>query len=130
MQCRGYIMIFIFSFVGNYIILNAEWLFFFSIFVTKKGKQKNIWLMVDAEYTYMNPALNLITLAMMLNYNHDKPLVAYTYQNYLKVCCLPVALWMLRFCNIEHQSYQIFTLFINLFWLYSTLSLHSVPTRQ
>ncbi|XP_071163980.1 hydroxyproline dehydrogenase-like [Mytilus edulis] len=52
--------------------------------VFRKGKQKDIWLMVDAEYTYMNPALNLITLAMMLNYNHDKPLVAYTYQNYLK----------------------------------------------
>jgi hydroxyproline oxidase len=41
--------------------------------------------MVDAEYTYMNPALNLLTLAMMLNYNQETPLVAYTYQNYLKV---------------------------------------------
>lgn len=42
-------------------------------------------IMVDAEYTYLNPCLNLLTLAMMLHSNRSEPLVAYTYQNYLKV---------------------------------------------
>ncbi|XP_069135497.1 hydroxyproline dehydrogenase-like [Argopecten irradians] len=41
-------------------------------------------VMVDAEYTYLNPALNLLTLAMMLVCNQQKTLVFYTYQNYLK----------------------------------------------
>ena len=44
--------------------------------------------MVDAEYTYLNPALNLFALAMMLVCNdlgQRPPLVFYTYQNYLKV---------------------------------------------
>ncbi|XP_033748163.1 hydroxyproline dehydrogenase-like [Pecten maximus] len=41
-------------------------------------------VMVDAEYTYLNPALNLLTLAMMLVCNGQKTLVFYTYQNYLK----------------------------------------------
>ncbi|KAJ8312393.1 hypothetical protein KUTeg_009766, partial [Tegillarca granosa] len=41
-------------------------------------------LLVDAEYTYLNPALNLFSLAMMLKCYTDRPLVYYTYQNYLK----------------------------------------------
>jgi hypothetical protein len=53
--------------------------------------------MVDAEYTYMNPALNLLTLAMMLNYNQETPLHllfgrellnrGYKKLNYLKFDC-------------------------------------------
>ncbi|XP_046569752.1 hydroxyproline dehydrogenase-like [Haliotis rubra] len=46
--------------------------------------KKDVIVMVDAEYTYVNHALNLATLAMMLNYNVDNALVFYTYQNYLK----------------------------------------------
>ena len=42
-------------------------------------------LLVDAEYTYLNPALRLLSLAAMMTYNTRAPLVAYTYQNYLKV---------------------------------------------
>ncbi|XP_041347932.1 hydroxyproline dehydrogenase-like [Gigantopelta aegis] len=40
--------------------------------------------MVDAEYTYINPALNLLTMSMMLAYNTERTVVLYTYQNYLK----------------------------------------------
>ena len=45
-------------------------------------------VMVDAEYTYLNPALGLFALAMMLVCNEPSqrpPLVFHTYQNYLKV---------------------------------------------
>jgi len=42
-------------------------------------------LLVDAEYTYLNPALRLLSLAAMMTYNTRAPLVAFTYQNYLKV---------------------------------------------
>ena len=42
-------------------------------------------LVIDAEYTYMNPALRLFSVALMLIHNKYTPLVAYTYQNYLKV---------------------------------------------
>ncbi|KAK7463136.1 hypothetical protein BaRGS_00038281 [Batillaria attramentaria] len=55
--------------------------------VCELAVDKQVIVMVDAEYTYMNPALNLITLAMMLNCNTGiprPPLVFYTYQNYLK----------------------------------------------
>jgi len=46
----------------------------------------NVRLLVDAEYTYMNPALRLISLAMMLHFNKGRqPIISYTYQNYLKV---------------------------------------------
>ncbi|OWF56651.1 hydroxyproline dehydrogenase-like [Mizuhopecten yessoensis] len=46
--------------------------------------ENGVIMMVDAEYTYLNPALNLLTLAMMLVCNGRKTLVYYTYQNYLK----------------------------------------------
>lgn len=42
-------------------------------------------ILVDAEYTYLNPCLNLLALAMMLHCNGSEPLVTNTYQNYLKV---------------------------------------------
>ncbi|XP_061196348.1 uncharacterized protein LOC133204611 [Saccostrea echinata] len=52
--------------------------------ICEVAKGKNVIVMVDAEYTYLNPCLNLMTLAMMLNSNGSAPLVFYTYQNYLK----------------------------------------------
>ncbi|KAM9715971.1 hydroxyproline dehydrogenase isoform 1-T2 [Menidia menidia] len=41
-------------------------------------------VLVDAEYTYMNPALSLITMAMMKKFNKDGVWVWNTYQCYLK----------------------------------------------
>ncbi|XP_062593110.1 hydroxyproline dehydrogenase-like [Saccostrea cucullata] len=52
--------------------------------ICEVAKEKNVIVMVDAEYTYLNPCLNLLTLAMMMNSNGSAPLVFYTYQNYLK----------------------------------------------
>lgn len=42
-------------------------------------------VLVDAEYTYMNPALSLITMAMMKKFNKDGAWIWNTYQCYLKV---------------------------------------------
>ncbi|XP_060071026.1 hydroxyproline dehydrogenase-like [Ylistrum balloti] len=50
----------------------------------KAAIDKGVIVMVDAEYTYLNPALNLLSLAMMLVCNGRRTLVYYTYQNYLK----------------------------------------------
>ncbi|XP_069011761.1 hydroxyproline dehydrogenase [Embiotoca jacksoni] len=41
-------------------------------------------VLVDAEYTYMNPALSLVTMAMMKKFNKDCPWIWNTYQCYLK----------------------------------------------
>lgn len=41
-------------------------------------------MLVDAEYTYMNPALTLITMALMKKFNKDGAWIWNTYQCYLK----------------------------------------------
>ncbi|XP_054454830.1 hydroxyproline dehydrogenase [Anoplopoma fimbria] len=41
-------------------------------------------VLVDAEYTYMNPALSLVTMAMMKKFNKDGTWIWNTYQCYLK----------------------------------------------
>ncbi|XP_066521723.1 hydroxyproline dehydrogenase isoform X2 [Hoplias malabaricus] len=41
-------------------------------------------VLVDAEYTYMNPALSLITMAMMKKFNQNGAWIWNTYQCYLK----------------------------------------------
>ncbi|XP_028990360.1 hydroxyproline dehydrogenase [Betta splendens] len=41
-------------------------------------------VLVDAEYTYMNPALSLVTMAMMKKFNKDGVWIWNTYQCYLK----------------------------------------------
>ncbi|KAG1933400.1 hydroxyproline dehydrogenase isoform X1 [Pimephales promelas] len=41
-------------------------------------------VLVDAEYTYMNPALSLITMAMMKKFNQESAWIWNTYQCYLK----------------------------------------------
>ncbi|KAI4897524.1 hypothetical protein NFI96_018360 [Prochilodus magdalenae] len=41
-------------------------------------------VLVDAEYTYMNPAFSLITMAMMKKFNQDEAWIWNTYQCYLK----------------------------------------------
>lgn len=52
--------------------------------IGKTAEELGVRLLIDAEYTYLNPALRLLTLAMMIRFNRQKPIVAYTYQNYLK----------------------------------------------
>ncbi|CAJ0952028.1 unnamed protein product, partial [Ranitomeya imitator] len=52
--------------------------------VGKHAKAKRVRVLVDAEYTYVNPALSLVTMAMMAQCNTDEPWIWNTYQCYLK----------------------------------------------
>lgn len=52
--------------------------------VGKHARAKGVRVLVDAEYTYMNPALSLVTMAMMAQCNTDEPWIWNTYQCYLK----------------------------------------------
>ncbi|KAM5153042.1 hydroxyproline dehydrogenase [Mantella aurantiaca] len=52
--------------------------------VGKHAQQKGVRVLVDAEYTYMNPALSLVTMAMMAQCNREEPWIWNTYQCYLK----------------------------------------------
>merc|ERR1711884_162941 len=50
----------------------------------EKAKTTGITLLVDAEYTYMNPGISAVALSMMLAFNKERPVVWNTYQCYLK----------------------------------------------
>lgn len=52
--------------------------------IAEVAKETKIKLLIDAEYTYLNPGLSLLALAMMACYNASTPLVWNTYQCYLK----------------------------------------------
>ncbi|XP_061667133.1 hydroxyproline dehydrogenase [Syngnathoides biaculeatus] len=45
---------------------------------------KKVRVLVDAEYTYINPALSIVTMAMMKKFNKDGAWIWNTYQCYLK----------------------------------------------
>ena len=48
-------------------------------------KSNKIRLLVDGEFTYMNPGISAVALSMMLAFNQKKAVVCNTYQCYLKV---------------------------------------------
>ncbi|KAM6449629.1 hydroxyproline dehydrogenase [Liasis olivaceus] len=52
--------------------------------VAQYAVQKGVRVLVDAEYTYINPALTLVTMAMMATWNTQQPWIWNTYQAYLK----------------------------------------------
>ncbi len=47
---------------------------------------RNVRLMVDAEHTYFQPAIDHAVLELQRVYNKEKPVVFNTYQAYLKDC--------------------------------------------
>ncbi|KAK6302153.1 hypothetical protein J4Q44_G00282060 [Coregonus suidteri] len=49
-----------------------------------EASANKVRVLVDAEYTYMNPALSLVTMAMMKKFNQDGVWIWNTYQCYLK----------------------------------------------
>ncbi|XP_066486431.1 hydroxyproline dehydrogenase [Tiliqua scincoides] len=52
--------------------------------VAQYAVEKGVRVLVDAEYTYINPALTLVTMAMMATWNTQHPWIWNTYQAYLK----------------------------------------------
>lgn len=56
-----------------------------TIFLGEESKRKNVILAVDAEYTYTNNAISLVTLALKVTFNDGLPIIWNTYQGYLKV---------------------------------------------
>uniref|UniRef100_A0A8C5QQX9 Proline dehydrogenase n=1 Tax=Leptobrachium leishanense TaxID=445787 RepID=A0A8C5QQX9_9ANUR len=61
--------------------------------IGKHARDSHVRVLVDAEYTYMNPALSLVTMAMMAQWNESEPWIWNTYQCYLKD----------SFSNISHD---------------------------
>lgn len=70
-------------------------------------------VLVDAEYTYMNPALSLITMAMMKKFNKDDAWIWNTYQCYLKVNIAvlhPIGAALAGWCYV----FQVFCCFLSI----------------
>lgn len=49
-------------------------------------EQANVRLMVDAEHSYFQPAIDHAAMELQRTYNRQKPTVLNTYQCYLQVC--------------------------------------------
>lgn len=53
--------------------------------IGEQAVQTNTLVLVDAEYTWINPALSILTQALSLIVNNNKAVVWNTFQCYLKV---------------------------------------------
>jgi len=49
----------------------------------REGMKQELRLLVDGEYTYMNPGISALALGMMMAFNKEQPVIWNTYQCYL-----------------------------------------------
>ena len=57
---------------------------FICFYLGNECRENEVELYIDAEYSHLQPAVRLITLALMLQYNAKFPIIFNTYQCYLK----------------------------------------------
>ena len=53
--------------------------------------KQELRLLVDGEYTYMNPGISALALGMMMAFNKEQPVIWNTYQCYLKAALNTIA---------------------------------------
>lgn len=53
--------------------------------IIQSAVENKIDILVDAEHSYFQPAIDRLTMDLMRKYNKSYPFVRNTYQNYLKV---------------------------------------------
>lgn len=54
--------------------------------VIEAAEQNNVYVTIDAEQSYFQPAISRIAMEMMYRYNKKKAIIFNTYQSYLKEC--------------------------------------------